>query len=74
MINNILQSPFANLYNQENIYLSKDGGGAGNNWAYGYTQGQRVHDDIMDMIDREADNSDSLEVRHTNNSTDDPSY
>jgi hypothetical protein len=62
VINNILTSPYANLYNPENIYLSKDGGGAGNNWAAGYSSGQRVHDDVMDMIDREADGSDSLEV------------
>lgn len=27
----------------------------------GYAQGQRVHEDIMDMLDREAENSDSLE-------------
>ena len=63
VINNILQSPYANLYNPENIYLSADGGGAGNNWAYGYAQGAKVHEDIIEMIDREADNSDSLEVR-----------
>jgi tubulin gamma len=42
VINNILQSPYANLYNPENISLSKDGGGAGNNWAHGYSQGEKV--------------------------------
>ena len=42
MINNILQSPYANLYNPENISLSKDGGGAGNNWAFGYGKGEKV--------------------------------
>ena len=57
-----MQSPFAGLYNHENIYVSKEGGGAGNNWAAGYTSAQRVHDEVMDMIDREADGSDSLEV------------
>lgn len=62
VINNILQSPYANLYNPENIFQSKDGGGAGNNWAAGYASAQLVHDDVMDMIDREADGSDSLEV------------
>ena len=36
VINTIMNSPYANLYNPENIYLSKDGGGAGNNWASGY--------------------------------------
>jgi hypothetical protein len=38
VINTIMNSPYANLYNPENIYVSKDGGGAGNNWAQGYYQ------------------------------------
>ncbi|CAI2163471.1 4065_t:CDS:10 [Funneliformis geosporum] len=61
VINNILTSPYANLYNPENIYLSKDGGGAGNIWAYGFSQAKSVCEDIFEMIDREADGSDSLE-------------
>ena len=63
VINNILQSPYANLYNPENIFLSPDGGGAGNNWAFGFSQGERIAEDVSEMIDREADGSDSLEVR-----------
>uniref|UniRef100_A0A8B9SMT5 Tubulin gamma chain n=1 Tax=Anas platyrhynchos TaxID=8839 RepID=A0A8B9SMT5_ANAPL len=51
----------ANLYNPENIYLSEHGGGAGNNWASGFSQGEKIHEDIFDIIDREADGSDSLE-------------
>jgi tubulin gamma len=62
VINNILASPYKGLYNPENIYVSKDGGGAGNNWAQGYAAGERVYDDLIEMIDREADGSDSLEV------------
>jgi tubulin gamma len=53
------------LYNPENIYLSKHGGGAGNNWASGYSQGERLQEEIFDIIDREADGSDSLEVNGT---------
>lgn len=49
------------MYNPENIYLSKDGGGAGNNWASGYSQGEKLQEEIFDIIDREADGSDSLE-------------
>ena len=37
--------------------------GAGNNWATGYAKGESVQEEIFDMIDREADGSDSLEVR-----------
>uniref|UniRef100_A0A4W6CQI4 Tubulin gamma chain n=1 Tax=Lates calcarifer TaxID=8187 RepID=A0A4W6CQI4_LATCA len=62
VIHSILNSPYANLYNPENIYLSEHGGGAGNNWASGYSQGKKIQEDIFDIIDREADGSDSLEA------------
>ena len=38
VIHGILNSPYAKLYNHENIYMSEHGGGAGNNWASGYYQ------------------------------------
>ena len=63
VINGILSSPFANLYNPENIFVSKGGGGAGNNWAQGYSAGERIYEEVMEMVDREAEGSDSLEVR-----------
>ena len=61
VINAIQNSEYRNLYNQENVYISNSGGGAGNNWASGYAQAESVQEEIMDMIDREADGSDSLE-------------
>ncbi|GLV38335.1 gamma-Tubulin at 23C [Carabus blaptoides fortunei] len=61
VINTIMNSPYSRLYNQENIFLSKYGGGAGNNWACGFGQGERLQEEIFDIIDREADGSDSLE-------------
>lgn len=61
VINTIMNSEYAKLYNPENIYLAKDGGGAGNNWANGYSQGESLHEEVFDIIDREADGSDSLE-------------
>lgn len=42
--------------------MGKDGVGAANNWGDGYQSGEAVYEDIMEMIDREADGSDSLEV------------
>jgi hypothetical protein len=39
VINTIQMSQYANLYNPENIFISKEGGGAGNSWASGYAQG-----------------------------------
>ncbi|XP_052813009.1 tubulin gamma-1 chain [Mya arenaria] len=61
VINTIMNSPYSNLYNPENIYLSKHGGGAGNNWASGYGQAEKLYEEVFDIIDREADGSDSLE-------------
>ncbi|KAG6832727.1 gamma-tubulin [Tricholoma furcatifolium] len=61
VVNNILTSPYAGLYNPENIFVSKDGGGAGNNWAQGYAAGEKIYEEVMEMIDREAEGSDSLE-------------
>ncbi|KAH8343217.1 tubulin gamma-2 chain-like [Drosophila kikkawai] len=61
VIQSINTSPYAKLYNQENVFLSKDGGGAGNNWASGFSQGERFQEEVFDIIDREAENSDSLE-------------
>jgi len=83
VINAIRKGPYSSLYNPENIYLSTDGGGAGNNWGagsvlhchllaflllnnphlLGYSHGEKHYEDIFEMFDREADNSDSLEAR-----------
>ena len=35
------------LYNPENVYLAKDGGGAGNNWACGYSLGGDLHEEVL---------------------------
>ncbi|KAG2324634.1 hypothetical protein Bca52824_007362 [Brassica carinata] len=61
VINGIQNGEYRNLYNHENIFVADHGGGAGNNWASGYHQGKGVEEEIMDMIDREADGSESLE-------------
>jgi tubulin gamma len=52
---------YRKLFNPENLFVSQDGGGAGNNWASGYRQGEENYEQVLDMIDRESDNSDSLE-------------
>jgi hypothetical protein len=36
VVDTIRNSPFANLYNPENMFIAKDGSGAGNIWAKGY--------------------------------------
>ena len=59
--NNIQNGMYAKLYNPENFFISKEGGGAGNVWAKGYSEGERFQEEIIEMVDREADSSDSLE-------------
>ena len=61
VINSIQESKFKNLWNPENIYIDPSGGGAGNNWALGYCLANEKYEHVMEMIDREAENSDSLE-------------
>jgi hypothetical protein len=61
-LNSIQTGPYKNIYNPENFFVGKNGVGAANNWGDGYQTGELVHEDIMEMIDREADGSDSLEV------------
>ncbi|PAV89086.1 hypothetical protein WR25_08941 [Diploscapter pachys] len=72
VINGMMQhKDFGHLFNQDNIYLSTHGGGAGNNWASGYHQARNlstskmilfseVYEEIMDKIVREAENEDVM--------------
>ena len=53
-------SPFAELFNRENCFVGETSGAA-NNWARGYSSGERVHEELFDILDREADNCDNLE-------------
>ena len=57
VIHSIQNSDYGKVFNPENFFLSTDGGGAGNNWASGYFHANRVNEELMDMINREADGS-----------------
>ncbi|VDM99277.1 unnamed protein product [Thelazia callipaeda] len=61
VINGIVSSEYRSFYNRENIFMSKSGGGAGNNFISGYKQGKQAEEDVFDILDREAENSDCLE-------------
>jgi tubulin gamma len=61
VINSIQSGTYRDLFNQENFFVAKEGGGAGNNWGSGYRQGSEHAEHVMEMIEREADGSDSLE-------------
>ena len=64
VIQGIQNGPYKNIYNPENFFVGSQGSGAANNWAAGYAAGDTVQEEVFDMIDREADGSDSLEVRY----------
>jgi hypothetical protein len=51
-------STHKHLYNPENFFVHPDGGGAGNNWARGYDLAEGVAEDVLDMVEREAEGSD----------------
>lgn len=57
----IQTGPYKNIYNPENFFVDSQGAGAANNWAAGHAAGEKVAEEIFDMIDREVDGSDSLE-------------
>lgn len=61
VVHSIQTGPYGKIYNPENFFVLKGGGGAGNNWAAGYARGGEVEEEVMEMIEREADGSDSLE-------------
>ena len=63
VLQGIQNGPYGNIYNPENFFVGSQGSGAANNWAAGYSAGETVQDEVFDMIDREADGSDSLEVQ-----------
>lgn len=50
------------LFNRENIFVSNEGGGAGNNWAHGYYVANRCKADVLDIVQREVEACDSLET------------
>ncbi|WFD38610.1 gamma-tubulin [Malassezia japonica] len=60
VINNIMASKYRHLYNPENVFQSESGQGAGNNWAKGHTAGEAAKEEMLDMLNREADGSDIL--------------
>ncbi|GAA5977511.1 hypothetical protein JCM11641_000985 [Rhodosporidiobolus odoratus] len=61
VLNNIQSGQYKNLYNPENFFSSTDGGGAGNNFAKGHAAAEKVWTEIAEMLEREAEGSDSLE-------------
>lgn len=57
---NSIQGPLNEIeYNKSNIFVPDEGGGAGNNWAFGFSKAEQYEEKIMSTIDRELENSDN---------------
>lgn len=52
------------MFDPRNMFVGRDGGGAGNNWARGYMQATLQADILLDMIYRETEAMDLMEVKH----------
>lgn len=52
----------APFFNNENIYVSNEGGGAGNNWAHGYYVANKARLEVSEIIQREVEACDSIEA------------
>ncbi|EJW05217.1 hypothetical protein EDEG_00682 [Edhazardia aedis USNM 41457] len=57
----VIDSFSETFYNHENVFIDSSGGGAGNNWALGYSKGLEFKEDILDIVQREAECSDNME-------------
>ncbi|KAI5169463.1 tubulin gamma [Pancytospora epiphaga] len=50
------------FFNSDNVFVSNEGGGAGNNWAHGYYAANKVREDISEVIQREVEGCDAVEA------------
>lgn len=46
VVNKLTNGKYSQLFNPENSFIAQDGGGAGNNWASGYRQGEQHHEQV----------------------------
>jgi len=57
----IRQGPYGQLFRPDNFVNGQ--GGAGNNWAKGhYTEGAELVDNVLDVVRKEAEGCDCLQV------------
>jgi len=61
VINSIKKGSQSSLFNPENMFVDKEGGGAGNNWAAGHDKGSEIQETLHEIINREVEGADSFE-------------
>ena len=60
VIDSVRSAPIGQLFRPDNMIFGQNG--AGNNWAKGYyTEGAEIVDEAMDVIRKEAENTDCLQ-------------
>ncbi|KAL6940470.1 gamma-tubulin [Hanseniaspora vineae] len=58
---NDTQNTLPGLFDERNVWISRDSLGAGNVWADGYDYGTQYIEDMINMIDKELDSTDNFE-------------
>ncbi|XP_010450214.1 PREDICTED: tubulin beta-4B chain-like isoform X2 [Camelina sativa] len=60
-MDSLISGPFGQIFRPDNFVFGQSG--AGNNWAKGhYTEGAELIDSVLDVVRKEAENSDCLQV------------
>ena len=61
-MDSVRSGPFGQIFRPDNFVFGQSG--AGNNWAKGhYTEGAELVDTVLDVVRKEAENCDCLQVR-----------
>ncbi|XP_010450213.1 PREDICTED: tubulin beta-4B chain-like isoform X1 [Camelina sativa] len=59
-MDSLISGPFGQIFRPDNFVFGQSG--AGNNWAKGhYTEGAELIDSVLDVVRKEAENSDCLQ-------------
>ena len=62
-MDSVRSGPYGRIFRPDNFVFGQSG--AGNNWAKGhYTEGAELVDSVLDVVRKEAENCDCLQVRN----------
>ena len=62
-MDSVRSGPFGQIFRPDNFVFGQSG--AGNNWAKGhYTEGAELVDSVLDVVRKEAESCDCLQVNH----------
>ena len=70
-MDSVRAGPFGGLFRPDNFVFGQSG--AGNNWAKGhYTEGAELVDNVLDVVRKEAEGCDCLQVRENSKEMETP--